>query len=210
MRKRNLILLSPLAMLALSNASIRIAERFLGVWAWVPWIIIYWGFLFILVLYGGGTAAIRRWMAPPTGSWLWSALAILLALPALTMLLSSSALLRPVAIWVPWLIVGLVNPFAEEWYWRGLLLDTAKAWSNWLVIPLVSVFFSLNHLLGIGVTSVGGRSPMLLINAFVLGVVYSLIYTRTHSLRWIIVAHIITDLIGLSVPVFLNLWVPPG
>ncbi|MCX6025651.1 MAG: CPBP family intramembrane metalloprotease [Chloroflexi bacterium] len=72
------------------------------------------------------------------------------------MILSSSDLLRPVAIWVPWLIVGLVNPFAEEWYWRGLLLDAAKVWSSWLVIPLVSVLFSLNHLLGIGVTSLGG------------------------------------------------------
>jgi membrane protease YdiL (CAAX protease family) len=74
----------------------------------------------------------------------------------------------------------------------------------------ISLFFSLNHLLGIGVTSAGGRHPVLIVNALVLGILFSVIYLKTKSLRWVIIGHALADLLGLSVAVFLNLWVPPG
>jgi hypothetical protein len=208
--RRTLILLSPIAVILVGTTVIRLAQGSLGVWAWLPWILVYWGFLFALIIFGGGTSAIKRWMAPPTGSWLWSALALLLGLPALTLFVTSSHLLKPIQVWVPWLVVALINPFLEEWYWRGLLLDTAKPWPSWLAIGATSILFSLNHLLGIGVTSLGGRHPMLLINTFVLGVIFGVIYKKTNSLRWLIVSHAVTDLLGLSVPVFLNLWIPPA
>ena len=210
MRKPTFILLSPLAIIALGTVAIRIAERSLGVWAWVPWILVYWALLLLVVLTGAGQSAIKRWMAPPKGSWLWSALALVLALSALTVFVGSTHLLRPAQVWIPWLIVGLVNPFLEEWYWRGLLLDAASRWPTWLALGITSLLFSLNHLLGIGVTSIGGRHPFLLLNTFVLGIIFGLIYKKTGSLRWLIVSHIIADLFGLSVPVFLNLWVPPA
>jgi membrane protease YdiL (CAAX protease family) len=207
--RRTLILLSPIAVILVGTTVIRLAQVSLGVWAWLPWILVYWGLIFVLVIIGAGTSAIKRWMGPPNGSWLWSALALLLALPALTLFVTSSHLLKPLQVWVPWLVVALVNPFLEEWYWRGLLLDTAQPWPSWLAIGTTSLLFSLNHLLGIGVTSLGGRHPMLLINTFVLGVIFAVIYKKTNSLRWLIVSHVVTDLLGLSVPVFLNLWVPP-
>jgi uncharacterized protein len=59
------------------------------------------------------------------------------------------------------------------------------------------------------VTSIGSRNPIFLINTFVVGVVFSIIYLKTKSLRWLIVGHALADLLGLSVAVFLNLWVPP-
>ena len=208
--RRTLILLSPIAVILVGTTVIRLAQASLGVWAWLPWILVYWGFIFVLVIFGAGTAAIKRWMGSPSGSWLWSALALLLALPALTLFVTSSHLLKPFQVWVPWLVVALVNPFLEEWYWRGLLLDAAKPWPSWLAIGTTSLLFSLNHLLGIGVTSLGGRHPMLLINTFVLGVIFGVIYKKTNSLRWLVVSHVVTDLLGLSVPVFLNLWVPPS
>jgi membrane protease YdiL (CAAX protease family) len=210
MRNSTFILLSPLAVVAFGTLVIRIAEKSLGVWAWVPWILTYWALLLLLVLVGAGRPGIKRWMGPPRGSWLWSALAVGLALPALTVFLGSTHLLRPAQVWVPWLLVALINPFLEEWYWRGLLLDTAHKWPTWLALGVTSLFFSLNHLLGIGVTSIGGRHPFLLLNTFVLGVIFGLIYKKTGSLRWVIVSHIIADLFGLSVPVFLNLWAPPA
>ena len=95
MHNRPLVLLSPFAIVAIGTIVIRIAEPSLGVWAWVPWMLVYWTMLLALVLVGGGTGSIRKWMARPQGSWLWSALALLLALPALTVLVGSIHLLRP-------------------------------------------------------------------------------------------------------------------
>ena len=45
---------------------------------------------------------------------------------------------------------------------------------------------------------------------FCVGVLFSIIYLKTKSLRWLIVGHALADFLGLSVAVFLNLWVPPG
>lgn len=208
--RQRLIIFSPIVVILIGNIVIRLAEHVLGVWAWVPWIAVYWMSIGLLVLWGSGKDAIRHWMGRPQGNWLWSGLAILLVLPSLPMFLGSWQLLKPIYVWGPWLIVGLINPLLEEWYWRGLLLDTTKAWPSWMSVLGTSILFSLNHLFGIGVTSIGGRHPVLLVNAFVLGVLFGVIYKKTNSLRWAIVAHAIADLFGVSVAVFLNLWLPPG
>jgi membrane protease YdiL (CAAX protease family) len=126
------------------------------------------------------------------------------------MFICSWQLITSLQIFIPWLILGLVNPFLEECYWRGLMLDHTSGWSDWIRVSNISILFSLNHLWGIGVTSVGLRNPVFLINTFVLGVLFSVIYLKTKSLRWLILGHALADLLGLSVPVFLNLWVPPG
>ena len=210
MTKQQFIRISPVLVVAISAITIRIAAGFMGVWAWLPWILVYWAVIGGLAIWGGGRETIKGWMKRPEGNWLWSAFAIVLGLSGITMFASSWQLITPLAILIPWLIVGLVNPFLEEWYWRGLMLDHTQTWANWIRIVYMSTFFSLNHLLGIGVTSVGGRHPVLIINAFVLGILFSIIYLKTKSLRWVIVSHALADLLGLSVPVFLNLWIPSG
>jgi uncharacterized protein len=210
MAKKRLIWISPVLVVAISAITIRIAARFIGVWAWLPWILVYWAIIGGLALWGGGRESVRRWMKPAGGHWLWSALAVALGLSGITMFISSWHLITPLFIFIPWLILGLVNPFLEEWYWRGLMLDMTQTRPTWVRILYSSIFFSLNHVLGIAVTSIGSRHPIFLINTFVLGVLFSIIYMKTKSLRWLILGHALADLLGLSVAVFLNLWVPPG
>jgi len=210
MNKQRFIWISPVLVVGIGTIVIRIAEGFVGVWAWLPWILIYWGIIGGLVIWGGGGESIQRWMKPAEGNWLWSALAVLLGLAGLTMFISSWQLITPLHIFIPWLILGLVNPFLEEWYWRGLMLDHTQGWNDWIRVFYISALFSANHLFGIGVTSIGARNPIFLVNTFVLGVLFSVIYLKTKSLRWLVLGHALADLLGLSVPVFLNLWVPPG
>lgn len=209
MTTKRLIWISPVLVVAISAITIRIAAMFLGVWAWLPWILVYWVTIGGLALWGGGRASVGRWMKPAGGHWLWSALAVVLGLSGITMFISSWQLITPLFIFIPWLILGLVNPVLEEWYWRGLMLDMTQTWPTWIRILYSSALFSLNHVLGIAVTSIGSRSPIFLINTFVLGVLFSIIYLKTKSLRWLILGHALADLLGLSIAVFLNLWVPP-
>ena len=209
MTNKRLIWISPVLVVAISAITIRIAARFIGVWAWLPWILVYWAIIGGLALWGGGRASVGRWMKPAGGHWLWSGLAVALGLSGITMFISSWQLITPLLIFIPWLILGVVNPVLEEWYWRGLMLDMTQTWPTWMRVLYSSALFSLNHLLGIAVTSIGSRSPIFLINTFVLGVLFSIIYLKTKSLRWLILGHALADLLGLSVAVFLNLWVPP-
>jgi membrane protease YdiL (CAAX protease family) len=125
------------------------------------------------------------------------------------MFIGSWQLITPLQIFIPWLILGLINPFLEEFYWRGLMLDMTQTWPKWIPVLYISLFFALNHVFGIAFTSIGAGNPIFLINTFVLGVLFSIIYLKTKSLRWLIIGHGLADLLGLSIPVFLNLWVPP-
>jgi membrane protease YdiL (CAAX protease family) len=210
MTKQRFIWVSPIFVVLVSTITIRIAANYVKVWAWLPWIIVYWALIGALAIGVGGKTSLQQWMKRPQGNWLWSALAVILGLSGIYMFISSWQLITPLYIFIPWLILGVVNPFLEEWYWRGLMLDMTQTWTNWIRVLYISLFFSLNHLLGIGVTSAGGRHPVLIVNALVLGILFSVIYLKTKSLRWVIIGHALADLLGLSVAVFLNLWVPPG
>ncbi|HUI29346.1 MAG TPA: CPBP family intramembrane glutamic endopeptidase [Candidatus Acidoferrales bacterium] len=205
----SLVLLSPLLVIIISFAAARIFKVIWGVWAWAPGILIYWIAIAILIWWGGGRSSIKRWLGSSKGGWGWSVFAVILALPALPMILTKSHLLHGISIWLPWLLLGLINPFLEEGYWRGLVLDSTSKWSKWLSVPYSALFFALNHLVGLGTTSIACRNPIFLANVFIIGICFGIIYYRTGSLRWLIFSHALTDLFSLSVPVFLNLYVPP-
>ena len=207
--KATIILLSPLFVNAVSLTVAHIFKPIWEVWAWVPGILIYWMIISFLILWGGGKTSIRKWLGPSQGRWGWAVLALILALPPLQMFLTKGYLLKGISIWLPWLLLGLINPFLEEGYWRGLVLDSAANWSKWLAVSFSSAFFTLNHLVGLGATSIACRNPVFLANVFIIGIIFGIIYYKTRSLRWLILSHGLTDLFSLSVPVFLNLYIPP-
>ncbi|MFC4663744.1 MULTISPECIES: CPBP family glutamic-type intramembrane protease [Oceanobacillus] len=47
------------------------------------------------------------------------------------------------------------------------------------------------------------------ISLSLLGIVWSIIYFKTGSLRWAIFSHFLVNLGIMTVPVFLNVYVPP-
>src|SRR5437773_8175587 len=89
MDKQRFVLFSPVLVMVVGTFTIRLAERFLGVWAWVPWVVVYWALICVVVFWGIGKAAVARWMRPTQGKWLWSATAFVLVLPTIPMFLSS-------------------------------------------------------------------------------------------------------------------------
>ena len=206
--RRRLILLSPLGVLALGHLAARAGGLVFGVWVWIPLVLAYWGVLAGCMVWGAGRAALRQWLRPRQGGWGWAVLAVAVGLLPLPILLSNWSVLRPLQIWVPWLLFALINPWFEEGYWRGLLLDAAAEWKGWLSILYTSGLFAASHPLLWGVNSVANRTLTAVISTFIMGVVWGLVYRRTRSLRWVVAAHVLVDLFNLAVPVFLNLYAP--
>ena len=205
---QRLILLSPLAVIAIGHIIARLTGSVLGVWAWIPLTLSLWGMFALLIAWGGEREAIWRWSRPPQGAWGWSVLPIVVGLIPLPLFLLNWKLLDSAWLGLAWLIFALINAPLEEGYWRGLLLDKTSSWPSWLSVLYSSFFFAINHPLTFGVHSIANRHPITTVSTFIMGLVWAVVYRKTGSLRWAVIAHILVDLFNLSILAFLNVYVP--
>lgn len=205
-----MVLLSPLIVVGFGQLAARLIGPRIGVWSFVPLNLGYWLTVILVAFLFGGKSAISRWFQPPHGRWWWPALGLLVSTaPAIPMLISAWQFFLLPQVWIPTIFFILINPFAEEIFWRGLLIDAGRAagWRAWIVVVYSSLLFMLNHL-WMSVMVAGSRNPMASIFQFVFGVVMSLVYIKTGSLRWALLCHFVINLATPTVAVFLNLYVP--
>ncbi|MEP2936698.1 MAG: CPBP family intramembrane glutamic endopeptidase [Gilvibacter sp.] len=204
-QKRTIVLLSPFLIIAINFATAYIAGDLIGKWAFVPIILIEWVLFMVVVLWAGGTAAITRWLKPPKKKRLYLLLALLSGCIPIPIFMMHYQLLAPIHIWAPWLILALVNPWIEEFYWRGILLEHSAHWKLWQAVLFTSFVFALNHVV-FGVNSELNQGVTVFASTFIMGVLWAIIFKKTVSLRWVILAHFMVDVFNLSVPSFLDLY----
>ena len=209
-RKRQTILFfSPLMIVPVVFLTAILFKTLLHVWTWVPVLMVYWAAIGTCILLFSGKDQMISWLKRPNGKWLWSVLPFLFTFLAMPVFIENWRHLGSMMIFIPWLLVGIINPFLKNGYWRGLFLDMKGTMPAWLVIAYTSILFGANHL-SLAVTSIPCRNPVFLINTVVLGIVYSIVYYKTKSLRWVIIAHALMDFLGMSVLCFLNIYIPPS
>jgi hypothetical protein len=198
--------------IALGHATARLAAAALGpdlqIWAWIPVTLVQWTCFALFVVHGAGRDGVDRWLRTPGGGARSAAIALAVGLIPLPILLLNFRLLDSAPLILMWLAFAAINPFFEEGYWRGLLLDRTSRWPTWLSIPLSSALFAANHPLSYGVISIANAHPATLVSTFIMGVGWSVVYRRSGSLRWPIAAHAVTDLCNLAVLTFMNLYAP--
>jgi membrane protease YdiL (CAAX protease family) len=207
---RRLILLSPVIVVVLGHATARVAGHLWGVWSWIPVMLVYWSTLAIMIGWAAGPRGFGRWMQASRGAWGWRLLSFAttaLFIPVFR--LNYRALDEP---WIvaSWLAVAMIDPWLEEGYWRGLLMDAASTWPGWLAAAYSTFWFGLSHplLLGVNVPALAGL-PGFLGTVFT-GTIWSAVYWKTRSLRWPVLSHVVVDLLSVSIIVFLNRAVLPG
>lgn len=207
--KRRLLILSPLLVLALGHIAARIAVGWQSDWAWVPVLVVYWCTVAALIGWGREPGARRRWLGPARGPRLWTVLAVIVGLIPLPILILNFHLLSQPVVLVAWLLFAIINPWLEEGYWRGLMLDATRHWPRWASNLYSTSLFTLNHPLLGGLFAAANRDWMALTAIFVMGSVWAAAYQRTGTLRWAIASHVLVDLGNMAVPVFLGLYIPP-
>lgn len=180
---------------------------FLDKWTFIPIILVEWCLFAFFIFKYAGAVAIQQWVQKPKGNWGWTIATLFIAITPLPIFLKHYSLLNDWSIWLPWLLLAVINPWMEEFYWRGLLLDFTKKWSPLLAILFTSFTFAINHAV-FGIHSELFRGYEVVISTFIMGVVWGFTYKKTNSLRWVVFAHFLVDFLNLSVPSFLDLFKP--
>lgn len=205
MDQKTLIRLSPFLIILISTMVAFISGHLIGKWAFIPIILIQWGMFLFFILQYGGEEKIKKWVQKPKGSWGWTVFALFIGLLPLPLFLGHYDTLSHWTVWFPWITLAVVNPWLEEFYWRGLLMDYTNTWKPWLSVLYTSMVFSLSHVV-FGINSVVNSGPEVVVSTFIMGIIWGTVYYQTKSLRWCIVAHFFVDFFNLSAAAFLDLF----
>jgi membrane protease YdiL (CAAX protease family) len=194
---------SPIFILVITQSTALILGRYLDALVYLPIILIYWTAL-ALILYKFGLGDIKGWLKRPQGHWGWIVLAVLLGLSSLPLFISNFRLFGNPAVLIPHVVFFLINPWLEEFYWRGMLLDLTSRWNGLAAVLYSSVLFTAWHA-AFAWYATGARGLSFFIPVLVLGVAMALIYKNTKSLWLCIGSHMLINILNMTIPVLLNL-----
>jgi hypothetical protein len=195
--------LTPIALLIVTQATAIILGRNLQALVYLPIILIYWAVI-VLILYRYGFDNIGRWLKKPQGHWGWIILALLLGLSSLPLFLNNIHILRNYSVLTPYIAFFLINPWLEEFYWRGLLIDVTKKWPFWVSLLYSSVLFTLWHS-AFAWYSLAVRELSFFIPVLILGIFMVLIYRYTKSLWLCVASHMLINIFNMGIPILMDL-----
>lgn len=199
---------SPVFLVASCAAVQVVAGRQIGFWAWVPTMFYFWAAIaFLSYRFSGSSAVLARFRPAPQKSF-WAALAVLAGLLSLHGFIGHWQLLGNASLVLAWLVFALVNPWFEESYWRGLLMDATASWGTLPSLLYSTVWFAASHPLVWGIHSLPLRKPEAVGALVLVGLIWGRTYQRTGRLRWCVVGHMLANLFGLAALVLLNLYDP--
>ncbi|KQT20969.1 hypothetical protein ASG22_16260 [Chryseobacterium sp. Leaf405] len=199
------VIFSPFIIITTNIIVALVFGSLIGKWVFIPIILTEWCMFMFFVLKYGGTASVKQWLKNRNTNWGWIIITVILGLLPLPIFLKFNHLLNDWTVWLPWILIALINPWMEEFYWRGLLLNYTRSWNKLLSVLFSSTLFSANHLV-FGIQSELFRGYEVALSTFVMGIVWSITYKKTNSLRWVILSHFLVDFLNLSAPSFLDLY----
>ncbi len=163
----------------------------------------YGAFIFVSILLIAGPANLRKMLGPSIRRK-WNLLPFLFIVPLIfTMFIPNLHLLQFDHWLAMHVFICLVNPWLEEFYWRGMIHEAFK--DKPLVSFLISALgFGLSHPLILGVNSQGVSGVVGFIGTFAVGLVFWWCYYRTRSLRGCVFTHFLIDVTGMGVYILAN------
>ena len=206
-RHENLIyaVLSPALLIGICAIVQIIVGRFIGVWAWVATMLVFWSVIAVFLRRFSVRISVRSRFRPASGHFIWSVLAVAAGLLSLHGFLRHWPLLTDAQLVIAWAAFALLNPWFEESYWRGLIMDATASWGRLASLLYSSALFAASHPLIWGVHSLPMRKIEAVGALFLVGLLWGPAYQRTGTLRWCVVGHMLANLLGLAALVLLNL-----
>ena len=197
---------SPIAIIVICSISTILLNNVIGKWIFIPVFILYWGLSLFITVKFAGVSSMKNWFQKPKGKAGWLILSIFIGFIPFSIFFSNLSVIT-LPLMLLSIVFAIVNPFFEQLYWKGFLLDytfTSKIGSS----IYSSILYILSHLFIWGIFSYGNRNFFLVGSLTIMSSVWCLVRIKTHSLWWCIISHILVDVFNLFVFVMLNIVIP--
>jgi membrane protease YdiL (CAAX protease family) len=208
LKNSKIAIFSPMVVIAIGFIIAYMLSPIMEEWVFIPLALAYWAIIFAISYKNLGKEQFISLFAKPERKALWPILSLVVGFIPLSIFLMNLNLINSPLVIALWLMFAIINPLFEEIYWRGFLLNFLP-FSKKIAVIYSTLFFVISHPFMWGVFSIANRSWMTWVSLLIMGIVWSMVYLKTKSLRWCIVSHFMVDIFNLSVFVFLNLYVPP-
>lgn len=176
-------------------------------WAWIPVVLFYWsavGLIIYLDYKKRGKKPFDYFKEFRFSFWA-AILSLIVGLIPLPIFLKYFNLFDANYLIGLWIVFAIVNPFFEELFWRGYMLDKFPKIPFPIKALVSSLLFAVGHPLIWGLFSLSMLTPEVFISVFTMGIVWSFAYRKSNSLLFPYFSHLLVDLLNCSVLAFLNL-----
>jgi len=211
--KKKVYLFIPVTLLVVVRFIAKYSQNSFQDWAWLITAMAYWiGILSIVKLcYGEIKTPIVAWFRKTDSA---DSMAIgLKALLPLVILAPLSVLLLEVGVFVSsslifiWLLFAIVNPFFEELFWRGVMLNSHSINIKFKVIVSSSIYVMFYVAIW-GVFSEYWFSLYAMVSLFITSLILALMTVKTKSLLGSYLLHVVFDVLNLTALILMNNYTP--
>ncbi len=208
MKKYIKYLIPPIILILIGFLISLIFNSLIGSMSWIALVIVYWSGISIIVYRDSKKSGkrIKEYFKMRNFRWYLILLALLVGIIPLPIFLISYKLFTTTFLIVSWLLVALINPFFEELFWRGYMLEKGEDIRFGIKALISSVLFTLSHPAMWGVFSKPMLTKELIISVFIMGLAWSFIYKKSRSLVLPYFSHLLVDVFNCSVLAFVNLF----
>lgn len=138
------IFLYPITVIIICFAIAMVLTPIIKEWTFIPLTICYWIITFTIIVKTVGFKAIRKMFQKSTGRKGWNILTLFAGILPLPILLMNLSLLTFDCVFILWLLFALINPFFEEIFWRGFLIDNMPI-PKWKACLYSTFLFVISH-----------------------------------------------------------------
>lgn len=184
-----------------------IFKQLIGAMGWIPLVLVYWITILVVVYRDSRKIgkSIFNYFQLIKFKWYLFFIALIIGFITFPIFIWSYKSLNSSFLIISWIFIAVVNPFFEELFWRGFMLEKGKNISFWIKAVISSLLFTLSHPIMWSIYSKAMLTKELVISVFIVGLAWSFIYKKSKSLILPYFSHLLVDLFSCSVLAFMNL-----
>jgi hypothetical protein len=197
----------PVAVIAVCRILVKLLLPITAPYTWVPGMFIYWFVIFSIVYFDSKkkNKSITSYLKRTNAKVYLVILALVIGCLPLPIFILNIKLMNNGFFILSWLFVAMVNPFFEEIFWRGYMLEHEAKMPFWIKSTYASLLFTLSHVFIWGIFSTAMLTKELIVSVFIMGLAWSLIYRKSKSIVLPYFSHMLVDIFNLSVLAMMNL-----